>query len=94
MATNVIATSLIAFKTWYYIHVREQILDTIVTALLSGNIGASSAVHLGNGKATKRVLKILALLVESGVVYSILLARLSLVCSPAAHWPDIIRSRR
>ena len=76
LTTNIIATSLIAYKTWYAFFYANMIY-TILMSYGYRQHWRILRVHLGNGKATKRVLKILALLVESGIMYSFLL-----VCRP------------
>lgn len=70
LATNMVATSLIAYKAWSVLHVRS--LKRSMFRCLTRKHQKSIRSNLGSLKRPTKIQKILALLVGSGLLYCIL----------------------
>ena len=70
LGTNVLSTSLIAWKAWYVVCVLVCIMtaNTLIPREYRRTVGA----QLRKGSPSERVEKVLGLLIESGFVYCLL----------------------
>ena len=79
LSTNVLATSLIAYKTWYVLAMPLPCSNAFLSCRhIKREHRQLMKQHFAEEVNSSRVLKVLALLIESGCIYCALLVRIIL----------------